>query len=598
MNRTLNQLTAAACAAFIGAAGLSQASAATINVTTNINKSTTWTADNEYILTQVIYVTDGATLSIEEGTVIRGEPESSGGANDPGTLVITRDAKICAIGTEKRPIVFTDLNDDNIGTSSGTLPYDTLANVRGLTEQWGGLILLGRTYVANGNTNSPNATKEVQIEGLTSDGGLGLYGNGGDDDDDSGVLRYVIIRLGGFNLSAANEINGLTLGAVGRETGIDHIEIVNNKDDGVEFFGGTVNTKYMAVAFPGDDTFDWDEGFRGKGQFWFSVKGLPGPDKSDKTGELDGGNSPDASGPFAIPTIYNATFIGHGETNENAKAFTDSAKDTGMHMRDNTGGRLYNSAWLDFGGTTVLIEGTSSSSTGSNSAGERSITAYTIDAFQVGPVSDFQLEYQDNCFWCFGAGSTIPTAGTNAVAAGADSGDSGKFHHDNGLFTNAALDNDYLPCTDPLPITSLARTDLLGDPFKPNMVTTLDPRPAVGSALLTTDRTPPSDGFFQSAGFKGAFSASVNWLKDWTTLDRLGVLAAHTNPDTTVDLVTATTDVELDVPTVTGVDYSVLVSSDLKYWEVIGFIDGDGSVVTFVDTDPLSTAMFYQVVAH
>jgi len=232
----------------LAALGLAPALAATIPITGNITASTTWTATNEYVLTKVIYVTSGATLTIEPGTVIRGESESSPGANDPGTLVITRGSKIFALGTAKDPIVFTDLNDDNIAGSPGTPPYDTKDNALGLTAQWGGLILLGRGYVANNTAGAVNPAREFQIEGLTASGSLGFYGGcslslpgpygRNCDDDDSGSLSHISIRYGGFNLSANNEINGLSMGAIGRATDIDHIEVFQNKDDLYEVWGG------------------------------------------------------------------------------------------------------------------------------------------------------------------------------------------------------------------------------------------------------------------------------------------------------------------------------------------------------------------------
>jgi hypothetical protein len=188
------------------------------------------------------------------------------------------------------------MDDDNIGSNPGTPPYDNADDARGVTGTWGGLVVLGRTYVANNTTAGPNAAREVQIEGLTSPGGLGLYGNcaasalypSNCDDDDSGTLEYVSIRYGGYNLSLNNEINGLTLGAVGRETDIRNVEVFQNKDDAIEFFGGTVGVKNAVLVAPGDDSLDWDEGYRGKVQFVLAVQGTPGTDKSDKGGELDG----------------------------------------------------------------------------------------------------------------------------------------------------------------------------------------------------------------------------------------------------------------------------------------------------------------------
>jgi hypothetical protein len=104
--------------------------AADIFINADITTSQTWTANNEYILTDRIYVVNGSTLTIEAGTTVRGEPEDSPGAQNPGTLVITRGSKIRALGTRLHPIVFTDLDDDNIGGNPGTPPYDTFRTRR------------------------------------------------------------------------------------------------------------------------------------------------------------------------------------------------------------------------------------------------------------------------------------------------------------------------------------------------------------------------------------------------------------------------------------------------------------------------------------
>ncbi len=518
--------------ALIAILAAAPAFAANVMVSGNITVSETWTADNTYILTEVIYVTNGATLTIEPGTVIRGETESSPGANDPGALVITRGSKIQAFGNADEPIIFTDLLDDNIGDSTGTPPYDTQLNALGLTGQWGGVIILGQTYVANNTLTGPDATRENQIEGLTAVGGLGFYGNGGNDDDDSGQMSYVSIRYGGFNLAADNEINGLTLGAVGRETNLHHIEVFQNKDDGVEFFGGTVGIQNLIVANVGDDSIDWDEGFRGKGQFLLVLQGTPGADKSDKGAEQDGGNSPDGSQPYAMPEFYNATFVGLGQ-----KGFTDGIKNTALHFRDNTGGHWYNSAFLDFGGATVCIEGDPSDLDSSGARAATAMAGGTCDNGADPPTfcnsdadcgggscemffqdngATFQLELEDNDFWCFGNADTIPTDAGSATTVGCDSKD----HYDPGVFTNPALDNSYAACGEERPIRQL---DRLASPFAtvPDPIDTIDPRPTPGGSLLTTDRSVPLDGFFKPAGYKGAFG-DTNWADGWSILSRLG----------------------------------------------------------------------------
>jgi len=523
MKRSLH----AAFAVAVCVLGAQVTPAASIFLTDPIDVSETWTSDNEYILTEVVYVTGGATLTIEPGTVIRGEAESAPGANDPGTLVIARGSKIHALGTSLEPIVFTNLDDDNVRSSLGTFPYDSGANALGFTGTWGGVIVLGRAYVSNDTLAGPSASREVQVEGLVS-GPLGFYGNCAAsplfpddcDDDDSGTMRYVSIRYGGFNLSADNEINGLTLGAVGRETDLDYIEVFQNKDDGIELFGGTAQVKHVVVANVGDDGIDYDEGWRGKIQHALVVQGTPGTDKSDKGGEHDGGNAPDGSQPFAIPTLYNVTSIGHGGNGgpgDPIKVYSGKAANTALVFRDNAGGRYYNSFFADYGGTTMLVEGETAEA---NTSGQRTVTAYALDAYHEGPVSTFQHEMQDNLWYCFGNGSTIPTAGPDAQAAGGDN----RAHTDPGTFTNAALDNTYVSCANPLPIRALAR-GINPSPTVPDQILTFDPRPAPGSALLSTNRIAPNDGFFDVAGYKGAFQGT-NWAAGWSNTSRLGYFPA------------------------------------------------------------------------
>jgi hypothetical protein len=334
------------------------------------------------------------------------------------------------------------------------------------------------------------------------------------DDDDSGSISYISIRYGGFNLSANNEINGLTLGGVGRGTSIDHVEVFQNKDDLVEFFGGAASIKYFMGGNGGDDGIDFDEGWRGKIQYAFVMQGTPGADKSDKGSEQDGGNAPDGSQPRAIPTIYNATLIGLGQ-----KTYTGKSLNTALHWRDNGGGRWYNSFFADFGGAPLCIEGgnTGTGCAVANTSGQRSSTPYVPDGLLYQPPSSsFELELQNNQFWCFGNGGTVPVGDASAFGC-----DAGKDHCDPGVFTNSGLGNSYLTCGDPLPIRQLARTSS-GDPNTPDPVTTIDPTPAATGPLVSSPRTAPNDGFFDPVSFKGAFAPNQNWARDWSVMDRLG----------------------------------------------------------------------------
>ena len=544
--------------------------AASIFITGDITTSQTWTPDNEYILTDRIYVTNGATLTIEAGVTVRGEPEDSPGAQNPGTLIVARGSKIRALGTRLKPVVFTDLDDDNIGGNHGTAPYDTLQNAQAITGQWGGVILLSYGYVANNTAAAPDPARENQIEGLTAVAEKGFYGGCSEflvapfgrncDDSDSGIMTYVSIRYGGFNLSANNEINGLTLGGVGRETELDYIDVFNNKDDSIEFFGGAANIKHLISANSGDDGFDFDEGFRGKAQFVFTLQGTPGADKSDKGFEQDSGISPDNSLPFAIPTIYNATVVGLGGQKT---TYTAHLTNTAMHWRDNGGGRHFNSTFLDFGGAAALIEGGSTACTGAGTSSERSSTPYAVDGiYHLGPAGDSQLDIQDDVFYCFGAPTAdlVPTGkcsvsgvaccqtadcggagGTCVDQAPTYGGDAGKIHRDNGAFTNAALDNAYIACGGALPIRQLVRTNS-GNAATPDPVTLIDPIPAVGSPLATTNRATPNDGFFEPAPYKGAFAPNNNgnWADGWSTLARVGYFPVRPTVNVSADITVST----------------------------------------------------------
>ena len=240
-----------------------------------------WTANNEYLLNGLVFVDAGATLTIQPGTVIKGKP---GQGENASALVVARGGKIFASGTADAPIVFTAEADD--AKDPNDLPNDA----RGL---WGGVIILG-----NATLNSEPG--ETPIEGIPVNEPRGLYG-GSDDADNSGVFRFVSIRHGGTDIGAGNEINGLTMGGVGSGTVIEYVEVFNNQDDGFEWFGGTVNTKYLVSAFNGDDAFDYDEGFRGKGQFWFVIQD---DETGNRAGEHDGGTTPEDGTPYALSLIH------------------------------------------------------------------------------------------------------------------------------------------------------------------------------------------------------------------------------------------------------------------------------------------------------
>ncbi len=286
----------------------------TITITDDGNGigTTTWKAINIYVLDGFCFVNDGQTLTIEAGTVIKAK---SGEGADASALIIAKGGKIMAEGTATKPIIFTAEADD----LKGNVPNDA----RGL---WGGVIVLGKAVL---NT----VPTEQQIEGIPTTELRGSYG-GTNDADNSGVLKYISIRHGGTNIGEGNEINGLTLGAVGAATQIDYIEILSTADDGIECFGGKPNLKHVVINNVGDDGLDYDQGFRGNVQFYLVLGATDG----DKGAEQDGGTSPEDGTPYALPTIYNATYIGDNTSTENSV----------MCFRDNAGGNYYNSIFVNF----------------------------------------------------------------------------------------------------------------------------------------------------------------------------------------------------------------------------------------------------------
>ncbi len=215
-------------------------------------------------------VGNGATLTIEPGTIIKG---TEGTGSLASALIVARGGRIMAEGTAEEPIIFTSINDNiALGQKQGT---NLDENDRGL---WGGVLILG-----NAPSSFEGDSEESQIEGIPADDDYGRYG-GTNPDDNSGILRYISIRHGGALIGSGNEINGLTLGGVGSGTVIDHIEVVGNVDDGVEWFGGTVNTSNILVFAGGDDGLDIDQAYSGTITNALVILGA----ESDHALEIDG----------------------------------------------------------------------------------------------------------------------------------------------------------------------------------------------------------------------------------------------------------------------------------------------------------------------
>ena len=239
-------------------------------ISSNITANTTWSKDKTYILAGRIFVVDGVTLTIEAGTIIKGQAGSGANAT---ALIVARGGKLMAEGTATSPIIFTSVADE---IKSGEIASPNLEpNFDGL---WGGLIILGKAQAS-----LKGDVTEANIEGIPPTELNGFYG-GTDNADNSGVIKYVSVRHGGSNIGEGNEINGITFGGVGSGTTVDHIEVVANQDDGVEWFGGAVNVTNLVVWNAGDDAVDTDQAWSGSLDNFAVVCG----DATDHALEIDG----------------------------------------------------------------------------------------------------------------------------------------------------------------------------------------------------------------------------------------------------------------------------------------------------------------------
>ena len=237
-------------------------------VESNITSDVTWSSDSVYVLAGRIAVESGATLTIEAGTIIKGEAGTGANAT---ALIVAQGGTLNAAGTASAPIIMTSIADE---IRPGSVDSPNLSDdVDGL---WGGLIVLGNARISiDGDGTSTN------IEGIPSTDSNGLYG-GTADDDNSGTIQYVSIRHGGSNIGEGNEINGITFGGVGSGTTVDHVEVIANQDDGIEWFGGTVSVSHALVWNNGDDAIDTDQAWAGTLDNFIIIN--PG----DKGFELDG----------------------------------------------------------------------------------------------------------------------------------------------------------------------------------------------------------------------------------------------------------------------------------------------------------------------
>jgi hypothetical protein len=382
------------------------------------------------ILKGYTYFASGSTLTIPAGTIIKSD------ITEKGAIIIERGAKIIAEGTASAPIVFTS------GRAVGQRnPGD-----------WGGIIILGKART--------NRSTEPTIEG-----GVGRNYGGTDDNDNSGVMKFVRIEFGGIAAQPGSEINGLTCGAVGAGTVLENIQITYGNDDGFEFFGGNVNAKNLVSFATADDDFDFDFGYTGRIQFAVALRDPEFVDGGDAGNGIECDN--DASGSSATPTtrpvLSNFTLVGPGVTTLGFHNF-------GNRWRRATNFVLNNSIMLNWakGGFSMESDAT--------------VTAYNTG------VSEFRNNIVHALIDPFRSNSTVLTA----TQVGA------KVTTDGGLNATTAAQ---------VGLTSLSLN-------APNLL------PASGSPALSGAAFGASlpSSFFTATTFRGAFG-TTNWMAGWTKFD-------------------------------------------------------------------------------
>jgi hypothetical protein len=482
-----------------------------------LNSSLVLNCNTTYILDAKIYVKSGDILTIDPGTVIKGVLTVNSASAT--ALVIERGGKINADGTKDCPIVFTALADNLTGAYS-------VSN----TSQWGGVVLLGKasnnlTLLNNGPVgtgklamadglgvvegfNGTDVQNRFGVNTSTTTVPGDLSSQTFDDNDNSGIMRYVQIKHAGAILASAFEINGLTLASVGRGTILDYIEVVSCGDDNVEFFGGTVNVKHISTLFGNDDMFDWDLGYTGKGQFLFGLKSTAVASASfavdsDNGIEGDGDDNTANSSPKTHPVFYNMTCIGN---TKNAQS-SDNRGLAGILAKDYTEGEVYNSIFANFKNGFTMSASTNTlvrpnGDTYNNwSTANPSLTPQTLKV---------KCNTFVNCTQLISTNQGNATGAATAAVSPADLTQ----------FTTTDF-NTSVPSLGGFNFTYTV--NLANNGFNPKA--DVVPNPAIVSGGCPT----PNDGFFVSADYRGAFSSSGKpWISDWSYSVIIGAAAGLT----------------------------------------------------------------------
>ncbi len=416
--------------------------------------------EGTYTLKGWCYVCDGAKLTLAPGTVIKGDKETK------AALIVERGGQLFAQGTAERPIVFTSAQP-----AGQRRPGD-----------WGGIILCGR---------AKNNKTEMAIEG----GPRSKHG-GSDDQDNSGVLSYVRCEFAGYPFAPDQEINGITLGSVGRGTKIDHVQVSYSNDDSYEWFGGTVDCSHLVAYHGWDDDFDTDNGFSGRVQFCLSVRNPRIADQSVSNGfESDNNADGSTEAPFTSCVFSNVTFIGpigQDDAFSNTTAYINGGAwnpnngsklgqfQSALHIRRNSHLSCFNSVAMGYPVGLIVENDKGSDTQGAAANGDLKISNLVFAAMPQ-LASDANKKFGENL---------------------------GEFSA--AYFNMPALGNRYC---DAIADLKLRQPNSLQSGF--------DPRPSAGSPLLGTAAFSDAKvaSGFTPVTYVGAFSEADSWLAGWTEFD-------------------------------------------------------------------------------
>lgn len=447
-------------------------------ITGPIQGDRSFVADSVYYLDGYVFVESG-TLDIEEGTVVMFfESPSEVAEGNASSLIITRNAKINAVGTPENPIIFTSEFDEE--PFGGPIVLNETNS-----KLWAGIILLGNAPAYSGGN-----TDAIQIEGIVDPDDRSQYG-GDDPDHSSGVMQYVSIRFTGAEIGPGDEIQGLTGGGVGRGTVLEYIDIFVSGDDGIELFGGTVDIRNISVAFSEDDSFDFDLGWSGTGQYLFAMQG--GND-ADKTAEWDGA-SPDNAPLYSTGRLYNMTLLGTGYE----ASFPGDGNPTIM-MRDGSAYSIYNSIIAEANGLGIEIEDRNES--------EDSYDKTILDVNGDGAAIAGNI-------WFTGNASSIETMINPTTSTPPAEGEEETARdYDGSTIATWLIDLD-----------NVFEDPMLGGVCRTRGCGSLDPIPS--SASVSTIAATVADSNVDQTSYVGAFDPAAGslWISGWTTLAKYGYLA-------------------------------------------------------------------------